>query len=196
MRYFTYLAEQAFKTSATGERLFYRGGPWSRPFIIPDADTEQRLFKKQTWIFRILLGGLIVGQPFLFILRPEVVHQPYGFLVYFFVVMLVYWFIGRVVLATDLRGLQRARAPLRPRSFYGQKAQRHSRGRLVLGLTGSLILMATGAWMLRSGANQAIGILCVGFGGLCAVAWGYALYLKSQIEDVPEEPDENRHAEQ
>ena len=120
MRYFTYIAEQAFKTSATGERLFYRGGLWSRPFIIPDADTERRLYKKQTWMLRLLLGGLIIGQPFLFILRPEVLHQPYWFLVYLVVVMLVFWVVGRLVFAPDLRGLRRAPVRLRPHSFYGQ----------------------------------------------------------------------------
>ncbi len=194
MRYFTYIAEQSFKTSATGERLFYRGGPWSRPFIIPDADTERRLYKKQTWMLRILLGGLIVGQPFLFIVRPEVLHQPYWFLVYLVVVMLAFWGVGWIVFAPDLRGLQRAPVRLRPRSFYGQLAQRHSRGGLVLGFIGSLLFVAAGVWMWSVGANQAVAILCVGFFGLCAVAWGYALYLKLQIDNLPNEPEENRRA--
>jgi hypothetical protein len=190
MRYFSYIAEQAFRTSATGERLFYHGGPWSRPFIIPDADTERRLHKKQTWMLRILLGGLIVGQPFLFILRPELLRQPYWFLVYFVVFMLVFWVIGLIVLAPDLRGLQRAPVRLGPRSFYGQMARRHSRAGLVLGFTGSLLFAAAGVWMLSVGANLAIAILCVGFFGLCAVAWGYALYLKLQIVDLPNESAE------
>src|SRR6476659_10117995 len=118
MRYFTYMAEQAFKTSATGERLFYRGGPWSRPFIIPDADTERRLYRKQTWMLRIFLGTMIVGQPFLFLWRPGVLREPYWFLVYLAVVMVVFWIVGRIVFAPDLKGLQRAPVRLRPRSFY------------------------------------------------------------------------------
>jgi len=36
MRYLTYIAEQAFKTSTSGERLFCRGGRWSRPHVIPN----------------------------------------------------------------------------------------------------------------------------------------------------------------
>lgn len=67
MRYFGDIAEQAFKTAPDGRRLFYRGGPWSRPYIIGDAETEQRLFKKHLWMMRMLLGGMIIGQPFLFL---------------------------------------------------------------------------------------------------------------------------------
>jgi len=185
MRYFTYIAEQAFKTSATGERLFYRGGPWSRPFIIPDADTEQRLYRKHVWMLRVFLGGLIIGQPFLFMLRPEVLQEPYWFLIYFVVVMAVFWIAGRILFARDLRGLQRASVRLRPRSFYGQMAQRHSRTGLFLGFMGSLLFVTCGVWMLSVGANIAVGILCVSFFGLCAIAWGYALYLKSQTGDLP-----------
>jgi hypothetical protein len=194
MRYFTYIAEQSFKTSATGERLFYRGGPWSRPFVIPNVDTERRLYKKQTWMLRILLGGLIVGQPFLFAIRPEILHQPYWFLVYIVVVTLVFWGVGWIVFASDLRGLQRAPVRLRPRSFYAQMAQRHSRAGLILGFMGSLLFVAGGLWMLNVGANLVVAILCVSFFGLCAVAWGYALYLKSQIGNLPNESDEKRQA--
>jgi hypothetical protein len=39
MRYFAYIAEQSFKTAPSGERLFFPYGPWSRPYVLPDADT-------------------------------------------------------------------------------------------------------------------------------------------------------------
>jgi hypothetical protein len=192
MRYFTYMAEQSFKTSETGERLFYLGGFWSRPFVIPDADTERRLFKKLIWMLRVLLGGLVVGQPLLFFMRPEVLYQPYWFFVYFVVVMLVWWIVGRILFAPDLRGLARAPFRLRPRSLYGQMAQRHSKTWLILGLVGSLLFVVAGVWMLSVGANLAVAILAVSFFGLCAVAWGYALYVKSLIEDLPAMSDEKR----
>jgi hypothetical protein len=192
MRYFTYIAEQAFKTSAAGERLFYRGGPWSRPFIIPDADTEQRLYKKQTWMLRILLGGLIVAQPLLFTLGPEVLRQSYWLLVYLVAVVLVYWGVGQIVFASDLRGLKRAPVRLGPRSFYGQMAQRHSRGLLALGFTASLLFVSAGVWMWRDARNHVIATGCIGFFGLCAVVWGYTLYLKSQAANLQNGSDEKR----
>jgi hypothetical protein len=192
MRYFTYLAEQAFKTSASGERLFYRGGPWSRPYIIPDVATEQRLYRKHVWMLRVLLGGLIVGQPFLDRLRPEVFDEPYWFLIYLIIVTAVFWVAGKAVFSRDLNGLQRAPTRLRLRSFYGQMAQRHSETGLALGSIGSLLLVAGGVWMLSIGANYAVGILSIVFGGWCAVGWGYALHLKLTSNEPPEEADEQR----
>ena len=80
MRYFTYLAEQAFKTAPTGERLFYTGGWWTRPRIIPDAATEQRLFKKQVWLTRGFFGLMVFGQPFLFLFYPGILSKPLAFI--------------------------------------------------------------------------------------------------------------------
>ena len=50
MGYFTYLAKQAFGDSPTGERLFFPAGPFARPYLIPNADVEARLFNKQLWL--------------------------------------------------------------------------------------------------------------------------------------------------
>lgn len=189
MRYFTYLAEQAFKTSPTGERLFYRSGFWSRPYIIPDAAMEQKLYKKTVWTLRVSLGGLIIGQPLLFVLCPNVLREPYWFLVYFVVFMAVYCVVCKAIFAHDLRGLQRAQSRLRLGSFYGQTAQRHSKTGLTLGFIGCLLFVAAGIWMLSVGANYALGILAIGFFGLCAVAWGYALFIKLSGGEPPNMPD-------
>lgn len=70
-----YIAEQIFRTSANGERLFYRGGPWSRPYIIPDAATERRIYSKHLVMLRVLYPALILGQPLLFMLRPDLLHE-------------------------------------------------------------------------------------------------------------------------
>lgn len=182
MRYFTYIAEQAFKTSPKGERLFYQGGPWSRPYIIPDQATEQRLYKKQVWLMRIFLGGLILGQPFLFVYLPDLIKQPLTFLIYFFGLMALYHFVTRAVFAEELDCLQQLDKPLGLGQFYAQIAQRHSKGKLLLGCLGSLAFVAGGAWMLADGENILISVLCIGFFSLTAVAWSYALYLKFKTD--------------
>ncbi len=107
MRYFTYMAEQAFKTSPEGERLFYQGGPWSRPYIIPDEATEQRLYNKQLWMMRVLLGGLIFGQPILFSYLSDLLNQPLVFLSYFLGVIAIYYLAAKAIFASDLRSLKR-----------------------------------------------------------------------------------------
>jgi hypothetical protein len=194
MRYFTYIAEQSFKTSPNGERLFYRSGPWSRPFIIADATTEQKLYRKQVWCLRVSLGGLIVGQPFLFLFQPEVLRKPYWFPIYLVAVVAVFWLVWRIVFARDLRSLQRANTRLKPGSFYGQTAQHHTTAGLALGFIGSLLFVACGIWILSRGGNSALGIICVAFFGLCAIAWGYALYLKLRSKQSLRDLDAERRA--
>ena len=187
MRYFTYIAEQSFKTAETGERLFYRGGAWSRPYIVPDEETEERLYWKQVWLLRFLLGSMLVGQPFLFILYPQVVNEPYWFLAYLFAVMAIFWVVGLVLFARDLSRLERAPARLGLGSFYGQMAKKHSRRALLLGLVGSLTFVAGGVWMLSAKGNFAVGIICIGIFGVCAIAWAYAYLLKVRTGHSPGE---------
>jgi hypothetical protein len=197
MRYFTYIAEQAFRTSATGERLFYRSSPWSRPYVIPDAATEQKLYWKYVWMLRIFLGALIlVGQPILFtvlsILRPQFFDTPglpYWFLAYFVVAMAVWWLLGRIIFGRDLKRLERSPVRLPLRSFYGQMAHRHSTGKLVLGLLASLAFVAAGIWMYSSSGNTFIAVLSVAFFGICTIAWGYCLYLKLTGDHLSTPPD-------
>lgn len=145
-------------------------------------------------MLRILLGGLILGQPFLFMLVPEVLHESYWFLIYFIVVMAMFWLVGRIVFARELKALRRAENRLRFRSFYSQMAQRHSTSGLALGFAGSLLFVAAGVWMLSVGANFAVAISSVVFFGLCAVAWGYSLYLKLKSDESPKQPDEQKRA--
>jgi hypothetical protein len=190
MRYFTYLAEASFKTSEKGERLFYRSGPWSRPYIVPDLATEQRLYRKQVWILRILLGGLIIGQPFLFAIHPEVTHEPIWFFSYLLIILFIFWIIGKFVFASDLRSLHRMDVRLPFQSFYAQNAERHSKSGLVFGLLGSLLFVALGIFFLFTGTNRMIGIVTIGFFGICAVAWGYALFVKIMRKKSPTISDE------
>ena len=97
MGYFDYIAKQSFKSAPSGKRLFYRGGPWSRPYLVPDQATEQRLYIRQLWLMRLLLGVLILGQPFLFLLVPEVIREPLWFLGYLIAVTVVSGVAGHLL---------------------------------------------------------------------------------------------------
>ncbi len=178
MRYFTYIAEQSFKTGPNGERLFFLSGPRSRPYVIPDAETEHRMFRKYVWMLRIMLGGLIVGQPFAFMIWPGLIAKPFIYISYLVGLMLASWLGTRLLLASDLRNLPRLPGPLPVSSFYGQVAQRHSVIKLILGLVVCLMFVALGIGILVMGGSTAPAITCIVFFGLCSVAWAYALMLK------------------
>ena len=125
---------------------------------------------------RVLLGGLIAGQPVLFFWRPEAVHNP----LYFAAVPAAFWAAAKLVFARDLKGLERAPLRLRPRLFYSRMAERHSRAALVCGFLASLLLVVLGLWMLNGGGSRMIAWLCTVFFGLCALGWGAALHLKQK----------------
>jgi hypothetical protein len=179
MRYFTYIAEQSFKTAASGERLFYNGGPWSRPYIIPDPTTERRIYWKQVWMLRIILGGLIALQPFLYTAFPDLVREPLYFLSLLTSIVVLLIVARQIVLAPDLRPLSRASAPQSLRFFYIQMAERHSPRALWLGLGTCCMFVAGATWMLCAGLTSIVeAVIVMVFFAACATAWGYAILLK------------------
>jgi hypothetical protein len=179
VRYFAYIAEQSFKTGPGGERLFYLGGPWSRPYIIPDAETEHRLFRRHLWALRIMLGALILAMPVLFAAFPVSLENSLYFFCLFAAAMTLYMIGIRLVLMPELRRLERVPANVSLGSFYRQMAEKHSALALSLGLGACLLFAAGGAWGLTVGQVSApIAIFTIGFFMLCALAWGYALFLK------------------
>ncbi len=181
MRYFAYIAEQAFKTAPDGTRLFYRSGPWARPYIVPDAATERQLFIKQLSMMRLLLGAMILGQPFLFLLVPNVTKKPLWFLGDLAIALTVSWIVGRLVFRSDLSRLSRSAARLPLRAFYTNMAAKHSYTKLVLGFSGSLLFVAGGSWALEDGENVVISLLIILAFGVAAVAWLYALIMKRNV---------------
>ncbi len=179
IKYFSYLAEQSFKTSPSGERLFYHsGGFWSKPYLISDEETEKRLYKKQLWLWRIFGSALILGQPFLFIAVPEIIKTPLGYILYFAVVILLYRFVNWLVFRKDLSLLNRAESCISFSAFYRDSAKKHSTFGLILGFLASICFVWAGAWIIKSDFNPFAGWMAISFFGFCAVAWGYTLLLK------------------
>lgn len=175
IKYFSYIAEQSFKTSPSGERLFYSsGGIWSKPYIIPDQEIEKRLFKKHLWMLRILLGALILGQPFLFIAVPNIIETPLVFTLYLVGIALLYCFVNWLVLRKDLSMLSRANTRTPFPTFYRDLAKKHGIVVIVLGFLTCIGFVLLELWMIiKSEINPFVGWVSIVFIGLCAVAWGY-----------------------
>ena len=124
MRYFTYIAEQAFKTDEEGRRVFYLGSIRSRPYVITDPATESRMFRKLTWYYRIFLSVLFIGLAFL---MPRIIDQPLRFFGVFAATMAFQWVVLRLTFFRDLRKMTGA-FPVRMtlKTFYAGMVQRHS----------------------------------------------------------------------
>lgn len=176
MGYFTYIASQSFKTDAEGRRVFCPGGTLVRPYVIDDPNIEARLRRKLTTYYAVFLPVLILA---LALAGPILVAMPWIFGAVLVGVLVVQWAILRLVLGPELRSLPRAPSRVRASTFYTDSARTHSTVALVLGVLGSLAFVATGVWLLLvAAAPTAVAVLAIVFFGLCAVAWGYALWLK------------------
>lgn len=181
MGYFTYIADQAFKEGKHDETLFYLGGPWSKPLVIESDEQRQRTYSKHLWMQRVFLSIIIFGQPFLFIVMPDMTGKVLGFVGYLAVLILVHWLIQRIVFRSELSELKRHPNRLPLKEFYGQMTEKHSKAGLVFGLIVCMLFIICSIWMVfTSGAlsGQVIGIICIVLFCAFGVAWGFALKLK------------------
>jgi hypothetical protein len=188
IKYFSWMAEQSFKASPSGERLFVHGGGfWSKPYIIPNEETEKRLFNKQLWMLRILIGGLILGQPFLFIAVPNIIKVPFWLVFYLLAALSLAWLVNWLVFRNELHKLKRANAPISISTFYRDTAKRNNIFGLFLGFLGSIGFVVVGFSTIKINAfGSWIGIIFFGF---CAIAWGYTFYLKLTMLKTKEVDD-------
>ena len=178
MGYFSHLAEAAFLTLPDGQHLFCHGGFLSRPYIIPDTATEERLYTKTLWLVRLGVGGSILALPFLYGFVPEIFKKPIWFLAFLAIVCVFFESVKHLLYRGDLANLNQIESRLPFRIYYTAMAQKQSVVALVLGFIGSLLFVTAGLWLCAAGQNIFVALICVVFFGICALAWGYLLYLK------------------
>jgi hypothetical protein len=174
MGFFTSSAAASFITVSNGQRLYCRN-PWSRPYIIPDADTERRIHKKLVWQSRVLVLGL----PILYAL---IFHQtkPVYFVAIIFVILVVVWVVNRVLFSADLKHLNRASTKLSWKTYYSNRAEKLGYSVLIVHFICSLGFIAGSAWAIARGQAIFEAILCILFFGLAALVLGYMLLLMRQ----------------
>ena len=183
MGYFSYIAEWSFGTSPTGERLFFLYGFLSRPFIIPDEETKQRLFRKRLWMVRIVSGlctaeGLLLS--FIFDFLPEVAKDSKLWSVVIFGLCFVMCAINYCVFYSEFKFMKRAELPVPIKAILGDKAKRNSVSRLALGILVYLFGVPVGMLILDPGDDFIFPLLVSGLSGVYGLVLGYVLYLKIQ----------------
>jgi hypothetical protein len=181
MGYFTRMADHAFKTSPTGERWFCLHGLGSRPYVIPDAATEQRLYKKHLWTLRVFWGGYLVDLFLPEILKPAHVSKWWvWWLIGFGALLALYWLGRKLLMASDLRDLRRPEKRLTPSVLYRLVAKKRGWTVLILTLVLSLGFLSGAIANLTTGTGTGLVLGIVGtvlFGFLAFVS-GYTIYLK------------------
>lgn len=180
-QYFGALASNSFKTAPDGTRLFYTGGPWARPYVVPDAETEQRLLGKQRWVMAITLAPIFAGLPFLGRLPSAL-----GFLGAIAAALIASWLAHYFLVRPELGSLTRAPAGLSVKEFYGDTAARHSLTKLVLFLVMMLVLLAAAIFALPNRADPIVTWLATGILGLVTLMYVYLIAVKLATRTPPE----------
>lgn len=176
MGFFTQLADAAFKTSPNGDRLFYAYGPWVRPYILPDMETEQRLRQKLGWYYCIVVPFVLAITVGFQYFHPGTFSSNY-FQIFTLVILVIVILSLRLTLKSELRDLNRA--PSRAwGSFLENVAEKRSYLSLGLQLLACLAFVGCGlALFLISRMTLSLWI-ATGFFGLIAVAVFYVMLLK------------------
>ena len=182
MGYFTSIADQAFKTGPGGERLFFLGGPWSKPLVLKDEQQFTVTYRKHLWMQRCFLTLLILGQPFLLIAIPSVTEKVLGFVSYAGAIMVIQWLTQRIVFRQELAGCKRLPQRMPLSEFYRQLGEQHPEDGLVWRLITCLVFALCGVGIAFGPTQMApgIGVICSIFFGACGIGWWYALRLKRQ----------------
>jgi hypothetical protein len=186
MGYFSYLADQSFKTGDGGKRLLFLAGPWSRPYVIPNADTERRVQQSLVRLLQITFGAIFALALFTPLWLGYLQRQPLLFLGCLVAVGVLFRLITMTAMGPELKALDRAPRRMPMAAFYGEVARTRSFGTLLMGFAACLLFVAGGAWMVGPGATGpnagaviGVGYISIVVFGFFALFWGYALWLKA-----------------
>ena len=168
----------SFVTLPTGERLFLREGSWTRPFIIPDTATEQRLLEKEHWL--ILITCLLIAS--LLIIKPNGPLFDPLFWAWMFIIYVAHSILRFIVLQPDLRKLKRGQSRITLKIIAGERAYAYSIQALVLKILGSLAIVGVGLSMISAGKHLTDAAVLIAIFTWNGVNMGYSLYLKQLVK--------------
>ncbi|HEV8681146.1 MAG TPA: hypothetical protein VGQ90_17345 [Stellaceae bacterium] len=177
MRYFKLFADAAFSNGPNGERLFYLYGPWSRPYIIPDAETQHSLYNKILWYYRISVPLFIAIVVLFQQIAPKIFSSSYYFEIFTILLIIAAIAALKILFTSQVRHLRRF--PSRSLgTFFDNIAEKSSY--LTLGLRMAVCVFAVGAGvvLIIIGHRGWVEISTVAFFALVLVAIAYELYRK------------------
>jgi hypothetical protein len=172
------MAKVSFVDGSDGARLFYTSGPWSRPYLVPDAATEERLLARQSWIMAVVVLVLLPLVSF----STTAWDDPRIFGLIIVVALVAQHVVSSVLLRPVLAGLSKSaeRAPLGV--FYRGTAERHGFSFLVFCLILSCVffLFSIGSLFTRVG-HPIVAVTGTVIFGLVSASWVYVLLLKLRM---------------
>jgi hypothetical protein len=165
MGHFKAINASYFKIAQDGRKLFYPWGIMGRGFVIPTQEHFERLQRQletYTLVMLVIVGSVVVLD-----------------VLWAFAVAAVFIIFYLAWMPYLLRGLQPSDERLSMRESMATQARMHSAAGLWLMLCGSLLFVAIGGVLLVVDPDEwIIGLLSVGFFGLCAAVFVRMLLLR------------------
>lgn len=182
MKFFSSIAKRSFQTSLTGDRLFFRYGMLSKPFIVPDNESEQKIFNKQRLFLMIVLIGFLLCsflyEDYLSLIssKPPMFIALIGFL--FIVSALIKYFIFYSV----LKNLSRTSARIPIKEYFTAEAQENNQSLLMRDaiFSGLFVIAGILLFFIDERIHPVIIILCTVFFGVYFLIGVYTLYIKTK----------------
>ena len=147
MRYFKLFADAAFSNGPNGERLFYLYGPWSRPYVIPDAETEHRLYQNILWYYRVSIPVTILIVILFQQITPSIFSSGYLIVFAILIISAISWSFLKLLFSSHVRNLNRSPSRFL-RTFYDNIAQKSSYWMLSLQILICLVFIGGGIALL------------------------------------------------
>jgi len=176
---YSYLTQGMVKTGSNGERLLYLYGPWSRPYIIPDLQSERRV-RRKVLCFLVFLLILITIVPQVFFDSPKYVgpHYNFAFLSILLFCLVFTWLATKIVFRYESGNFDRLQ--LRPplSVFFDDMAKKS--GYLVFGFHILICLgfIASGVFLLLNGPLPLLATFVIITFGILLAGVIYALSRK------------------
>ena len=176
MKLFHDMANQAFMNGPDGERLFCTD-LWSRPAIVPNKATEERLFKKQLWLRGIFFVFLIISQPVYVELIGPLTGKITSFLTCIFILSAIFRITNYFLIRGELRGLKRMHR-ITVRLWLCDNATRYSRRAILFHIIFSLLLLVIVVWLTMEEHNIVFALMYLGLFGAIFLGSCCTLYFK------------------
>ena len=169
MGYFEQIAKRHFMDSPGGDRLFHHFSVWSRPYIIPNNETEARLVAKQVWVEKVVLIVILCC-----VIPTEKWGYSISFVAALFFAFTTVGLFCHFVFRNELAKLERATI----RTSFLTIAYENTTWGLVASLFVSLVFVIIGMWLFVSG-DTLEGVVCSAFSIYSTLVYGYILILKT-----------------
>ena len=173
----SYIAQEAFLTLATGEKLFRFGIPFEKPYIVPNFEIEKQLLQKTINFLKIYFGGMFLSLFVVNLLPTSVILKMGAFVgTAISLFLIIYQFLFK----KEVSKLERFHQNITLKARYIIMANKHGYLSIIMSLFATILFSGIGFWTLPlfKGWSK-FGLWMILFLMIYSVVvWSYILFIK------------------